>query len=53
MQPLADRRGEGRALPEIQQRCRVLLLVRDDRQAYRDPRTGVFALTGSNPDTTT
>ena len=53
MQPLADRHGEGHGRPGIQRRCRVPLLVRDDRPVRRDPRTGVFATDGSNPDTTT
>ena len=48
-----DRRGEGRGRPGIPQRRRAPLLVRDDRLARLDPRTGVFATDGSNPDTTT
>ena len=43
----------GNFRPGIQQRCRVLLLGRDDRLARRYSRTGVFAMDGSNPDTTT
>ena len=53
MQPSEDRHGEGRGRPVIQQRRRVPPLVRDDRPARRDPRTGVFATDGGNPDTTT
>ena len=53
MQPSEDRNGEGRERLGIQQRCRVPLLVRDDRPARLDPRTGVFAMDGSNLDTTT
>ena len=37
MRPLEDRHVEGRGRTEIQQRCRVPLLVRDDRQVYRVP----------------
>ena len=53
MQPSEDRHGEGRGQLGIQQRCRVPLLVRNDRPARRCSRTGVFATDGSNPDTTT
>ena len=53
MQPSEDRRGEGRGRPGIQQRCWAPLLVRDDRQAHRYSRIGVFATDGSNRDTTT
>jgi len=50
MRPSEDRHGEGRERPEVQQRCRNPLLVRDDRPARRYPRTGVFATDGSNPE---
>ena len=53
MQPSEDRHGEGRGRPRIQQRCRVPLLVHDDRPARRYSMAGVFATDGSNPDTTT
>ena len=53
MQPSEDRHDEGRERLGIQQRCWVALLERDDRPARRDSRTGVFAMDGSNPDTTT
>ena len=53
MQPSEDRHGEGRGQLGIQQRCRVPLLVRNDRPARRYSGTGVFATDGSNPDTTT
>ena len=53
MQPSEDRHGEVRGRPGILQRCRVPLLVWDDRPARLDPRTGVFATDGSNSDTTT
>jgi len=53
MRPLEDRHGEVLGRLGIQQRCRVPLLVRDDRPARRHPRTGVFATDGSNPSTTT
>ena len=53
MQPSEDRHGGGRERLGIQQHCRVPLLVRNDRLASLDPRTGVFATDGSNPDTTT
>ena len=50
MRPSEDRHGEGRERLGIQQRCRVPLLVRDDRRARRYSRTGVFATDGSNPN---
>ena len=53
MQPSEDRHGEGRGRLGIQQRCRIPLLVLDDRPAHRCSRTGVFATDGSNPNTTT
>ncbi len=53
MQPSEDRHGEGHGRLVVQQHCRVPLLVRDDRPARLDPRTGVFAKDGSNLDTTT
>jgi len=53
MQPSENRHDEGRERLGIQQRCRVPLLVRDDRPARRYSRTGVFATDSSNPDTTT
>ena len=53
MQPSEDRHGEGRGRPGIQQRYKDSLLVWDDRPVRRDPKTGVFATNGSNPDTKT
>ncbi len=53
LQPSEDRHDEGRGRLGIQQRCRVALLVRDDRPARHCSRTGVFATDGSIPDTTT
>ena len=53
MQPSEDRHGEGHGRLGIQQHCRVPPLVRDDRQARRYSRIGVFATDGSNPDMTT
>ena len=53
MQLSGDRHGGGRGLPGVQQRCRVLLLVRDDSPACRCSKTGVFATDGGIRDMTT
>jgi len=53
MQLLENRHDEGHGQLGIQQHRRDPLLVRVDRPARHYPRTGVFAMDGSNPDTMT